>query len=149
MLGIVFALFCVDQPRSWSLWVPWAEFWYNTTFHESTGVSPFEVVYGRKPPNICQFILREVRVEAVSLELQDRDEALKQLRAHLLRAQSRMKSQADKKRREVEFQVGDLVYAKLRPYRQISVASRINQKLSARFFGPFEILDRIGQWHTG
>ncbi|KAJ9550331.1 hypothetical protein OSB04_014376 [Centaurea solstitialis] len=136
--------FAVDQPRSWSLWVPWAEFWYNSTFHESIGASPFEIVYGRKPPTVCQFIPGEVRVETVKLELKDRDEALKQLRVHLLRAQSRMKNQADKKRREVEFHIGDLVYVKLRPYRQLSLASRINQKLSARYFGPFEILDRIG-----
>ena len=55
-----------------------------------------------------------------------------------------MKDQADKKRRDVTFQIGDFVYVKLRPYRQLSVASRINQKLSPRFFGPFEILDKIG-----
>ena len=109
--------FAVDQPRSWSLWVPWAEFWYNTTFHESTGISPFEAVYGRKPPNVCQFLLGEVRVETVRQELKDRDEAIKQLRNHLLQAQSQMKEQADKKRRDVEFRVGELVYVKLRPYR--------------------------------
>ena len=77
-------------------------------------------------------------------ELRDRDEALKQLKIHLLRAQSIMKTQADKKGREVQFQVGEWVYVKLKPYRQMSVVPRIHQKLVARFFGPFKIVDRVG-----
>ncbi|KAJ9543487.1 hypothetical protein OSB04_023194 [Centaurea solstitialis] len=136
--------FAVDQPRTWALWIPWAEFWYNSTFHGSTGRSPFEVVYGRKPPTVMQFVPGEVRVHAVVAELQDRDEALKQLKIHLNRAQTIMKEHADKKRREVQFQVGEWVYVKLKPYRQVSVAQRIYQKLAARFFGPFKVVERVG-----
>lgn len=95
--------FAVDQPRSWSLWIPWAEFWYNSTFHDSTGKSPFEVVYGLKPPTVIQFIPGEIRVEAVVQELKDRDEALKQLKVHLLHAQTVMKEQADKKEETLIF----------------------------------------------
>ncbi|KAK8452941.1 hypothetical protein SEVIR_5G201966v4 [Setaria viridis] len=56
-----------------------------------------------------------------------------------------MKSQADKKGTEREFHVGDLVYLKLQPYIQTSVAPRSNQKLSFKFYGPFKILQRVGQ----
>ena len=56
-----------------------------------------------------------------------------------------MKRIYDLKHREREFQVGDFVYLKLRPYRQLSVAGRKNLKLSTRFYGPFEVLDRIGK----
>lgn len=42
--------FVVEQPRTWADWLPWAEFWFNTSFQVSTGTTPFEVVYGRKPP---------------------------------------------------------------------------------------------------
>jgi hypothetical protein len=41
--------------------------------------------------------------------------------------------------------VGDLVYLKLQPYIQTSVATRSNQKLSFRFYGPFPILQRISR----
>jgi len=36
--------FALDQPRTWSNWLFWAEFWYNTTYHVSIGKTPFEVV---------------------------------------------------------------------------------------------------------
>ena len=55
-----------------------------------------------------------------------------------------MKQHADKKRRDIHFQVGDMVLVKLQPYRQQSVALRKNQKLGMRYFGPFFIIEKIG-----
>ncbi|KAJ1268317.1 hypothetical protein BS78_07G125600 [Paspalum vaginatum] len=55
-----------------------------------------------------------------------------------------MKSQADGHRSEQEFQVGDMVYLKLQPHLQSSVASRSNYKLSFRYYGPFQIEKRVG-----
>lgn len=136
--------FVAEQPKTWSYWVSWAEYWYNTTYHESIGKTPFEVVYGRQPPKLIRFLSNETKVAAVALELQERDEALSQLKAHLLRAQQQMKTYADKKRRDVKFEVGEWVFLKLRPHRQQSVVKRINQKLAARFYGPFKIIKKIG-----
>jgi len=56
-----------------------------------------------------------------------------------------MKVQADKRRSEHQFEVGSLVYLKLQPYIQTSVAPRSNQKLAFWFYGPFKILKRIGK----
>ncbi|KAL4568331.1 hypothetical protein LXL04_023940 [Taraxacum kok-saghyz] len=89
--------FTVDQPHTWSLWIPWAEFWYNFTFHSTTGKTPFKVVYGRPAPTVVQFVPGEVRVDAVITELLDRDEVLRQLKTQLSRAQTIMKEYADKK----------------------------------------------------
>ncbi|KAL4575440.1 hypothetical protein LXL04_022283 [Taraxacum kok-saghyz] len=136
--------FAADQPKTWACWIPWAEFWHNTTHHTSTNTTPFEIVYGRPPPTIFRYAPEEIKCEAVQQELQDRDEAIKQLKYHLLRAQSQMKSTPDKHRRDVEFQVGEWVFLKLRPHRQQSVIWRINQKMSARFYGPFLITARVG-----
>lgn len=111
----------------------------------SIGKTPFEVVYGRQPPSILRFLTNETKVAAVAMELSERDEALNQLKLHLSRAQDQMASYVNKKRRDLSFVIGEWVFLKLCPHRQHSVVKRINQKLSARFYGPFKILAKIGE----
>lgn len=55
-----------------------------------------------------------------------------------------MKLQEDKIRREVEFQVGDKVFLQLQPYRQKTLARCLCEKLSACFYGPFEVIRQVG-----
>ena len=55
-----------------------------------------------------------------------------------------MKTHADKSRSERQFAVGDWVYLKLQPYVQASLAQRANQKLAFKFFGPFQVIARVG-----
>lgn len=55
-----------------------------------------------------------------------------------------MKAYADTNRTEREFVVGDWVYLKLQLYRQTTVALRKNLKLSAKFYGPYEVLEKLG-----
>ena len=74
----------------------------------------------------------------------DRDEAIRQLKSHLHRAQDRMKAQGDKHRVDRSFEVGEWVFVKLRAHRQNSVVTRINAKLAARYYGPYPIVERIG-----
>ena len=65
------------------------------------------------------------------------------IRHRLLTAQSRHKSYADVRRRPLEFEVGDHVFLKVMPKRGV-VRFGKRGKLSPRFIGPFEILERIG-----
>ena len=52
--------------------------------------------------------------------------------------------QADKHRSERSFVVGDMVYLKLQPYIQTSIATRASHKLSFRYFGPYPVLAKVG-----
>jgi hypothetical protein len=93
---------------------------------------------------MTRWLQGETKVAAVQRDLLDRDECLRQLKEQLIRAQERMKIQADKKRVERSFVVGEWVFVKLRAHRQNSVVTRINAKLSARYYGPYPVVERIG-----
>ncbi|GAU37757.1 hypothetical protein TSUD_102730 [Trifolium subterraneum] len=103
-----------DQPKNWVSWLHWAEFWFNTTFHISTEKTPFEIVYGRTAPTLTRWVQGETRVASVQSDLADRDEALRQLKSQLLKAQEKMKNQTDKKR------------------------------LAAKYYGPYPVIEKIG-----
>lgn len=55
-----------------------------------------------------------------------------------------MKQIADPHRSEREFKVGDWVYLKLQPLRQVTVAFRRNAKLAPKYFGPYQVVQKVG-----
>lgn len=118
--------FVGDRPHLWTKWLPLAEWWYNTTFHISTGLTPYEALYGQPPPSFIHYAPRGTLVAATERLLQDRETTLKLLKEHLTTSQHRMKQIADGHRTEREFMVGDWVYLRLQPFRQVSVAFRRN-----------------------
>ena len=55
-----------------------------------------------------------------------------------------MKLFADKKKVDKSFAVGDWVYLRLQPYKQSSVQSKKHGKLAPHFYGPFQVLQKVG-----
>lgn len=107
-------------------------------------MTPFKALYGRDPPALYKFQEPMSMVDAVDERMKERNTILTELRTNLLKAQEHMKYYADKTRRDIQFKKGDMVYLKLQPYRLHSLAVRPNEKLSPRFYGPFEVEDRVG-----
>ncbi|XP_060216329.1 uncharacterized protein LOC132643821 [Lycium barbarum] len=130
--------------KHWMKWLPLAEWWYNTNFHTALKTTPFEAAYGYAPPQIPMGSLPHSTHTQVGVCLAQRQSLLQQLKDNLYTAQARMKFFADKNRTDRVLQAGDWVYLKLQPYRQASVAIHKNLKLSAKFYGPFQILEKIG-----
>lgn len=125
-------------------WLALAEYWYNTSYHSATQSTPYEIVYGQPPPIHLPYLPGEARVQVVAKSLQEREDMLLILKFHILRAQHRMKQVADRHRSERSFEIGDWVFVKLQPYRQQSVVSRSSQKISPKYYGPYNILDEVG-----
>ena len=106
-------------------------------------MAPCEALYGRP----CRSPLGWTEVGERSITgpalIRDTSEKVSLIRQRLLTAQSRQKSYADVRRRPLEFEVGDHVFLKVMPKRGV-VRFGKRGKLSPRFIGPFEILERIG-----
>ena len=136
--------FVMHHPKAWYQWLSWAEYSFNTSFHSSTGMTPFEIIYGRPPPTLLGYDHGVSPVASVDSLMKDRDRILTTLKASLLRAQQSMADRANAKRRDVQFNIDDLVYIKLRPYRQSSLAKFQHPKLAPRFIGPYRVLARVG-----
>lgn len=62
--------FSFDYPKKWLELLPWVEFWYNTTTHTSTSLTPFKAVYGRDPPTLHPYYSSDRDLLAVSTMLQ-------------------------------------------------------------------------------
>ena len=75
--------------------------------------------------------------------LRTTNEAIQKIRKRILTAQSRQKSYVDVRRKDLEFEVGDHVFLKIAPIRGVLRFGK-KGKLSPRFIGPFEILERVG-----
>nr|CAD1838530.1 unnamed protein product [Ananas comosus var. bracteatus] len=74
--------------------------------------------------------------------LREAEEKVRLAREKLLAAQSRQKSYPDKRHRDLEFAVGNCVFLKVSPMRGVKRFG-VRGKLSPRYIGPFEVLERV------
>lgn len=106
-------------------------------------ITPFELVYGYPYPHLIAYEVGTTRVDAMEQSLIERNNMIYVLRANLELAQNRMKVQTDRKQTERQFGVSDLVYLKMVLYQLQSLAPHSYHKLQPRYYGPYEMLDKI------
>ncbi|XP_026419665.1 uncharacterized protein LOC113315616 [Papaver somniferum] len=107
-------------------------------------MSPFQAPYAYLPPHLAFPSTATTSVTEVESYLKQRDDLLALLKDALQKSQERMKFYADQTRTDRVFSVGDKVYLILQPYRQASVGIKKNLKLDAKYYGPFEIIQKVG-----
>lgn len=107
-------------------------------------MSPFEMLYGHPPRHFGIMDASATAPQNLTTWLEERTLVIALLKQHLERARQRMKAQADQHRSERSFAEGDWVFVKIQPYVQVSVAERANHKLSFCYFGPFQVVARVG-----
>ena len=137
---------CLSQQHggSWDTILSQAEYAYNDSVSRSTGLTPFQIVYGDHPRGVLE--LRDVNtMERKSAQAEDFANVMKdvqqQVKDRLQKAADKYKTHADKKRRDLQFKVGDLVMVHLKKER---LPKGQYTKLMMKKAGPFKILQRCG-----
>ena len=143
MLDYMLRACVLDHKGSWEEHLPLVEFAHNNSYQASIQMVPYEALYGRPCRSlICWTKVGESSITSPDL-IRDTSEKVSLIRQRLLMAQSRQKSFADVRYRPLEFEVGDHVFLKVMLKRGV-VRFGKREKLSRRFIGPFEILERVG-----
>ena len=109
---------CVlDLKGSWEDHLPLVEFTYNNSYQASIQMAPYEALYGSSCQSpICWTEVRKRSITGPDL-IRDTSKKVDLIRKRLLMAQSRQKSYTDRRRRPLEFEVGDHVFLKVMPKR--------------------------------
>ncbi|GJS72987.1 putative reverse transcriptase domain-containing protein [Tanacetum coccineum] len=133
----------LDFRGSWDVHLPLVEFSYNNSYHAGVRCAPFEALYGRKFRSpITWAEVGEGQLIGPEL-VQETTEKISQIKDRLKAVRDRQKSYADKRRKPLEFSVGDYVLLKVSPWKVV-VRFRKKGKLAPRFVGPFEIVEKVG-----
>ncbi|UTT91960.1 hypothetical protein NDA17_003890 [Ustilago hordei] len=132
-------MYCNYEQNDWANLLDTAAFVYNNTVHNSIGVSPFFACYGWNPkahPDIPQRL--GVNDPGRFEYLMDGKERCKYLQEQIREAQRRSVDQYNRKHKDIEFKVGDMVYINRRNWK----TRRPTPKLDTRFAGPYPVQER-------
>ncbi|GKC72025.1 putative reverse transcriptase domain-containing protein [Tanacetum coccineum] len=128
---------------SWDTHLPLAKFSYNNSYLSSIRCAPFEALYGRKGRSPVLWAEVEENQLISSETVQETMDKVVLIKKRLKAARDRQKSYADDKQKPLEFEVGDQVLLKVLPWKGVACFGK-KGKLTPRYVGPFEILERIG-----
>jgi hypothetical protein len=129
--------------KNWDKCLSLAEFSYNNSYQSSLKMAPFEALYGRRcrTPQIGHNLEKGKKFGPdLVLEAEDKVRVIKR---NLEAAQARQKSYHDKRRKPLQFEVGDHVYLKVSPTKGVQRFG-IKGKLAPRYIGPYEIKETCG-----
>jgi hypothetical protein len=144
-LGDLLRSLVTEHHSSWDNVLPQAEFAYNESVNRSTGKIPFEIVYSRQPRGVSklrdseQMITKSASAEEFAEAMEELHSRVKQ---RLLKSNQEYKRRADQHRRQLHFEVDDLVLAHLRKER---FPRGTYNKLKMKKIGPCRVLKKLGE----
>jgi hypothetical protein len=133
-----------DPGLRWNGYHGLNEYCYNTSYNSALKTTPFQVVYGRAPPGIPAYQPGSATTDTVDGLLAEREEFLTEVRTRLTQAQEYARKYYDAHHRDLKFQEGDWVWLRLLNRPTHSLVPRPHTKLSPRYAGPYQVLERMG-----
>jgi hypothetical protein len=131
--------------NNWSDLLPLLEFAYNDSVSQSTSFTPFYLNYGFHPTSLS-FVgpLPESAVPTSSEFVDHLRSVVSAAKDSLELAQERAIRQANRHRKDVSFEDGDLVLVSSIHVLPDTLKSRPSAKFQPKFFGPFRVRKKIG-----
>lgn len=133
-LGAFLRIQCNDRPETWSTWIPYWCFAYNTSVHSSTKFTPFELVYGKQcnlPSNLCKHVEPLYNSEHYPLELRYRLQlSQKEARNNLINSKIIRKGKFDEYINPIKYKENDLILIK----------NETGNKLNSLYLGPYKVI---------
>jgi hypothetical protein len=127
----------------WEKCLPFAEFAYNNSFQSSLKKAPFEILYGHRCQTPLNWSETGERQFFGPDMIQEVEEQVHIICENLKTAQSRQKSQYDRRHKEVTYEVDEKAYRRVTPLKGTHRFG-IKGKLAPRYIGPFFILAKQG-----
>ncbi|GJT32300.1 putative reverse transcriptase domain-containing protein [Tanacetum coccineum] len=119
------------------------EFLYNNSYQTSVKDAPFEAMYGRKCRSpVCWAEVGDAQLTGPEI-IHETMEKIIQIKKRIQAARDRQKSYADRRRKPLEFEVGDKVMLKVSPWKGVIHFGK-RGKLNPRYIRPFKILAKVG-----
>lgn len=141
-LADMLSMYVSVEQKNWDSILPFVTFAYNSAKQETTGFSPFFLLYGRNVETPLDVIFPIDQTEAsdnyVKRILTNAEEARQLAQLHILRGQAKDKNRYDARHRHVIYKPGDHVWV-FTPVRKVG----LSEKLLRRYFGPYRVTRRL------
>ena len=87
--------YAIEKQNKWAQWLHLAEWWYNSTYHTSAKMIPFQALYGYEPPKWKDLSIVQTNLPTVKNQLEETQKIVQILKENLNNVRNRMKQQAD------------------------------------------------------
>jgi hypothetical protein len=111
---------------------------------------PFHYLYGYEPLKWKELATSEIKVPTIKDQMEKYHKVVQLLKENITVTRDQLEYfYVDQHRIEREFEVGEWVFVRLQPYKQLSLKQQGKNKLAPRFYGPYQINKKISQVDYG